>query len=57
MARIDDYKMRHKGVINKDFCLNNCLQVDGIIVPFPDCKRHGNPYTNDLECAIIKVRP
>ena len=54
MARLDGYEPRHVGDINYDFCLNRCLKVDGIVVPFPDCKHHGKPFTKETKCDIIK---
>lgn len=55
--KLNGYHPRHKGEINYDFCLNKCVEVDGIRVPFPDCKAHGNPFTKNSECGTIKVRP
>jgi hypothetical protein len=57
MSRLDGYEPRHKSVMEQKFCNNGCLIVDGINVPFPDCFAHGNPFTMDPKCVIIKVRP
>lgn len=53
----DGYKPRHKGTIENDFCINGCLIVDGVKVPFPDCWNHGNPFTTEEKYVILKVRP
>lgn len=57
MSEVAGYKPRHKSIIEQDFCENKCVTVDGIKVPFPDCKSHGNPFTTDPNCGTIKVRP
>jgi hypothetical protein len=55
--KFDGYQPRHVSDINYDFCLNGCLEVDGITVPFPDCGRHGNRFTRDPKCGTIEVCP
>lgn len=57
MSKFEGYQPRHKSIIDKDFCSDGCLIVDGFKVPFPDCLRHGNPFDIDPKCVIIKVRP
>jgi len=51
------YKPRHKGIIETDFCINGCVIVDGVKVPFPDCWSHGNPLYTDPKCVILEVPP
>lgn len=53
--RFEGYQPRHVGKINYDFCLNRCLEVDGIRVPFPDCKAHGNPFVINATCVILEA--
>lgn len=54
-SRIDGFKPRHVSHINYDFCLNGCLKVDNIEVPFPDCRRHGNPFTIEPRCVTMEA--
>lgn len=30
-----------------DFCNGGCVLVEDIRVPFPDCKMHGKPFTEN----------
>lgn len=42
-----DIPLRHKALLDNDFCDNGCVIVDDIKVPFPDCVSHGNPFVSD----------
>lgn len=53
--KLNGYQPRHIGKINYDFCLNRCLEVDGILVPFPDCYHHGKPFTRISKCGTIEA--
>lgn len=48
----------HKALIDNDFCLNGCVIVDNIKVPFPDCSTHGNPFVCDrVGSNLIRSEP
>lgn len=53
MSEVTGYKPRHKGDIVECFCNCGCFIVDQIMVPFPDCNRHGGPFATNPIRAIM----
>ncbi len=53
--KLSGYHPRHIAEIEADFCENKCVIIDGVKVPFPDCKSHGNPFTTDSKCVTMEA--